>query len=502
MAEFGLLPEGFVPATAPEVRAEIEAEVRAAWGASIPLGDDTFDGFLIGIVSERLGLLWEIGEISFSSMDRDAASGARLRSLGALTGTFELVELPSTVIETLTGDPGFVVPEGTIIATASTDVRFETATNTTLVALPSWAAIAYAVGDRVTNVSRCYQCITAGTSAAAGPTGTSADYTDGGGVHWKYLGEGTAATDVVMTSLETGAIEALADDLTSIETPVGGLSSARNLADAEIGRDKQTDEEFRLLVEAELAQPGTGTPDAIRAAMLEVAGVINAHVFFNSTEVTDVNGLPPHSTEILVQGGTDQAIADAIWANVPIGITTIGSVTAFVIDSEGVSQTVKFSRPTSYNIYIVVILVKEATEYAGDAAVKTAIVTWGDEQKVGKDVVASAIAAQAFAVAGVLDVTEVRIYTDVIGTAVAWAPTTPYVATVGARSVVTNGGRTYICITSGTSAGSGGPTGTGTDITDNTAHWCYLGATIPMNTRELALYDSTRITVTASSGTP
>jgi len=47
----------------------------------------------------------------------------------------------------------------------------------------------YHVGDYVTNdTGKVYQCITAGTSAAAGgPTGTSANITDGT-VHWKYVG--------------------------------------------------------------------------------------------------------------------------------------------------------------------------------------------------------------------------------------------------------------------------------------------------------------------------
>jgi hypothetical protein len=36
-----------------------------------------------------------------------------------------------------------------------------------------------------------------------------------------------------------------------------------------------------------------------------------------------------------------------------------------------------------------------------------------------------------------------------------------------------NGANLYECITAGTSASSGGPTGTGTDITDGTAHWRY-----------------------------
>lgn len=38
-------------------------------------------------------------------------------------------------------------------------------------------------------------------------------------------------------------------------------------------------------------------------------------------------------------------------------------------------------------------------------------------------------------------------------------------------------GKCYKCITAGTSASSGGPTGTGSDITDGTAHWQYVGTT-------------------------
>lgn len=58
-------------------------------------------------------------------------------------------------------------------------------------------------------------------------------------------------------------------------------------------------------------------------------------------------------------------------------------------------------------------------------------------------------------------------------TPAAWAISTPYL--VGAQ--VTNDTapiKVYVCSTAGTSAGSGGPTGTTGNITDNTAHWSYL----------------------------
>jgi len=57
-----------------------------------------------------------------------------------------------------------------------------------------------------------------------------------------------------------------------------------------------------------------------------------------------------------------------------------------------------------------------------------------------------------------------------------WAASTAYTS----GQVVTNGGSLYICTTSGTSASSGGPTGTGSGITDGTAVWSlYTSSTAP-----------------------
>jgi len=54
-----------------------------------------------------------------------------------------------------------------------------------------------------------------------------------------------------------------------------------------------------------------------------------------------------------------------------------------------------------------------------------------------------------------------------------WQPSTAYA--VG--DLVSNDTfKIYKCITAGTSAGSGGPTGANQDITDNTVHWAYYGA--------------------------
>jgi hypothetical protein len=67
---------------------------------------------------------------------------------------------------------------------------------------------------------------------------------------------------------------------------------------------------------------------------------------------------------------------------------------------------------------------------------------------------------------------QVTVTTSITPIVPAWAPGTAYL--IG--EVVTNdSGKMYRCSVAGTSAGSGGPTGTGSGaITDNTATWLYV----------------------------
>lgn len=67
------------------------------------------------------------------------------------------------------------------------------------------------------------------------------------------------------------------------------------------------------------------------------------------------------------------------------------------------------------------------------------------------------------------------------GTASKWLPDHAYSLT---DLVVNVGANLYKCITAGTSAASGGPTGTDADITDGGAHWKYSGTAIYLKATE------------------
>ena len=66
-----------------------------------------------------------------------------------------------------------------------------------------------------------------------------------------------------------------------------------------------------------------------------------------------------------------------------------------------------------------------------------------------------------------------------------WQPSTAYLV----NDVVSNDtGKVYVCITAGTSAASGGPTGTSADITDGSVHWNYYGTPPENLTTHLYLF--------------
>jgi hypothetical protein len=497
---YGLTSTGFVAKTQDVIRGEINASLQLAFGPSIDLSDSSLLGQIVGILSEREGLLWDLAQQVNASQDPNQAVTAALDAIAALTGTFRTAASSSLVTLTLTGTPTTVIAAASQAKTASTGQLFVTLASATIGSLSAWgAATAYVIGDRRTNAARCYQCTIAGTSAGSGGPTTTASAIVDGTVTWTYLGDGTGAVDAAAASLSTGPIVAVSGDLTVIQTPVGGWSSVRNLLDAFPGADQMSDSALRQLRLAELSAAGVSTQDAIRSELLQTLGVTSATVFVNNTDTTNVDSMPPHSVEALVQGGVDQDVLNTMFASVAAGIAFQGTTVGTVVDSQGTSQTVAFSRPAQVAIYVDVSLIKDPTAYAGDAAVQAAIVAYGQVQLTGKDAVANSIMAAVFGVAGVLDVTQVLIHFAPIGVATAWAPTTAYTAF---SSFVTNDGRTYVCITSGTSAASGGPSTTSADFTDGTAHWRCLAASIFISSRQLAVHDTSRIAVRSTDGTP
>lgn len=432
MSSFGVVDTGFNEKLLSDIKAEIEEQQRNDISPGLNQSSTAVLGQLNGIFAAKVAELWEVLLAVYRSIDPDSATGEALDNLCLLTGIVRLAATKSTVTLTATGTPTTVLPAGRVASVnGNSSARFDTLASATITALSAWANThAYVVGDRVTNASRAYQCITAGTSAGSGgPTTTSSNITDGS-VHWRYLGQGTGAVNVAAEAEALGSTIGLAATLTVIETPVSGWSNVTNFLDVTVGRNEESDAALRLRRAEALQTTGAGAVDAIRGDVLRVSGVTQAFVFENVTDATDGAGLPPHSFETVVLGGAANDLAQAIWDSKPAGIKTYGGTSGTAVDASGANQTINFSRPTSINIYHVINVKINAGTFPsdGDAQIKTALLAYGSALTVGDDVVASAQIPGIFDnVSGVLDVAVLQ------GTAP--APATSATIAIGSREL-------------------------------------------------------------------
>lgn len=351
---FGIDSTGFVPKPLDTIKTDLEGGFRTVFGAAITTVAQSVFGQLIGIFSERLADAWQLGLATYNASFREGATGIHLDNIGALTGTARLQASYTKVDLTLTGVAATVIPALRVVSIPSTGAKF--------------------------------------TNVLGGVIG----------------GGGTVVIE--FRAVETGPQTAYAGTVTNIETPVAGWTSVTNATDHKIlGTNIETDAAYRLRQEQELRAQGQSTIAAIRAKIFTVANVTEAYLFENVTDTTDANGLPPHSFESVVLGGTDADVAKVIADSKPVGIATHGLTTQATTDANGFSLNIKFSRPQALNIYVVMTATVNPAVFPSNGAdlIKAAVVSYGDTNyRVGSEVRSSALLPSVFAAtSGILECT-------------------------------------------------------------------------------------------------
>lgn len=327
MPSFGVTPEGFNRKRLDQLLSELNDEVKSIFGDNFNVSPESPDGQINGVVSESNANLWEIANEAYDAFNPSAATGVSLSNLVQLNGLNRLAATSSRVQVTLFGTAGTIIPIGSLISTNDTGAQFSTETQITL-----------DVG--------------------------------GNGV-------------VFVSAIETGPIAALSGTLTVIDTPVTGWDTSTNVVDATEGRNEETDVELRSRRERSVSRDAQATIDAIFSAIGNIPGVTSVTVLENDTDAIDANGLPPHSFQVIVVGGDNTIIAETIWLKKPAGITSFGSTTVQIEDSQGTPHDIGFSRPTTIDIYVTVDITTDSNYPAGgDDLIKQAIVDYANGELV------------------------------------------------------------------------------------------------------------------------
>src|SRR5690606_35478493 len=133
---------------------------------------------------------------------------------------------------------------------------------------------------------------------------------------------------------------------------IAGVTAIGNSATVTTqGVDEESDAALRIRRERSVAGPSQGYTDSIEAAVLEVDGVTACICEENVTDVTDAKGIPPHSIWVIVEGGADANIAQAIYATRSAGSGMYGSEIVEVNRPNGRTMEIKFDRSGTEDLY-------------------------------------------------------------------------------------------------------------------------------------------------------
>ncbi|MCY1510736.1 hypothetical protein D9M68_451240 [compost metagenome] len=375
---YGVTPDGFVRPRLPEIRQEIVADLRArmqaaGFNGTVETRPDSITGLLIDTFAEREAALWEQAEGVYFAMYPGSATGVSLDRAVSFTGVTRYRDERSRAYVVLYGTPGTTVPAGAQIrhqvsqnlwalaadaqiqAGAAADVvlQLSVAPNSAYRVSIDGVAYTYTTGQ-TTNLPQ----ILAGLVAALSPSDLAVS-SDGAMVRIHTDGRVAAAftwtanlslvrlgSPALAQTMEASTEGAAVGDLDGVVTQVDGWDNVDNLQAGVAGRLAESAAELRARYPTGLFRLGAATPPSIAPNVRDrVTGVRTVKVFMNNADDPDELGRPPHSVHVVVDGGLDDEVAEAIFRVVAAGIDTHGQQLVIVKDDEGADQEIRFDRP-------------------------------------------------------------------------------------------------------------------------------------------------------------
>lgn len=447
MAEikYGLSATGFKRKRLPEIMQAINARISDTLGLKTQIQSNSVLGQIVGVFSYEIADLWEQAENGYNAMYPSTAQGVSLSNAAGLAG-IQLIDAESTtLVATCFGANGTEIPYNAQITDGTntyscTDVYLQiNSSRACVIGVKLAGAVTEGTSYALTidGVTRAY-------TAASGDTATSVlvslsalfSFTDrttsvNNDALLITMNDQSQTMNVIPSdnlTLSTigspfnfkadtvGALSPNIGSITQIVTSYAGWDSVENNVAAVVGRDTETDISLRQRWGASVYDRASAMVEAIRAALIQTDGVTFAIVYENDTDATDADGRPPHSIEAVVAGGSPQDIGATIWRTHAGGITTYGTQSVTVNDSQGIPHVMRFNRPTEVPIYLQITVTANPEKELSEAAItliQRAIVNQGAGLTVGQDVILQSFYGTVYqATSGAVGYMEIKGSTD------------------------------------------------------------------------------------------
>lgn len=322
---------------------------QTIWGATTYLGNDSADYQWVTALALKLTDNCGLCQLAYNSRSPLTATGSALDSLGAYSGIARLSSSASTVVLTLTGAAGTEIDDALI--------------------------------------------------------------QDQNGILWQlpqvvFIGAG-GTVNVSATCTQSGPVSAAAN---TIKIPVGGFTAGwtgvTNANPAVVGTPTESDSAYRARLSISASLPSITRLEATQAGLEQVTGVTRVNVLENQLSVTDSFGNQGHSLTCVVEGGTDLAIATAIFINRGIGPNTQGATvpTMTIINvtdpNSGNVTAIGFVRPVSVPIFVSLSVhgLTLAFTTSTQAAIRQVLTDYLNALKIGELITLSALYSVAMSI--------------------------------------------------------------------------------------------------------
>lgn len=350
---------GYERPTYDELLKRQEERARKLFGNDIDTSNNTVLGKYIRLNVDDLAEVHEIAELVYLSAYPNTATGVSLDRICPFVG---ISRNPATYAKhkvRFTGTAGEYVPEAFEVSTADGTLLFHLYDG-------------LLIGENGT-VDGVVECETAGTAGNVG------------------LGK-----------------------IDTIVNPDANVESVEHLGIAEYGEEIETDISLRKRFAAAVSGAGSSTKEAIKSAILQVSLVEAAEVVENDTDAT-VNGVPPHSfiCYVLCPESQNTLVAEAILKKKPMGIKAAGELSVAVMDSNGTTRNISFTRTKEKSVYIKVALT--ANQYFntdGVQQIKENIAAYINGLANDADVYLSSIYGYIYKVDGIVNVSSLTMSTN------------------------------------------------------------------------------------------
>ena len=359
MAEYGLTPKGPNIKRLDVILDEMHGALSQKLGVNTRQNPQSLLNHLLANIADQLAGLWEYGSDIYYSQYPSTAEGVSLDNAAQYGGAVRGSPMPSYYRILCTGIDGTVIPAGTILA-SDTNPATQLVLNEQKVISRSFfntvsvkLAVSAPTGPltAILNGKPYHFTPSQGTSALEAIQSLSAAITDPAFtvsvdeeavlLHIRAVDEVSSNTLLLSENLTTEAVgsvitfatEEVGDILlpngvvTKIIKAVAGLQSVVNVGSYIAGQLAESDAAFRRSYADKIFSRSARMLESVRSAILSnFQGVSSVAVYENDSNETDDMGRPPHSIEVVADGGDESGIARQILYTKAGGISSFGSV--------------------------------------------------------------------------------------------------------------------------------------------------------------------------------